>query len=120
MSDGNLERRFDRFDERQTEILVQLGTMEGKLDKVNGSVADLLAEVGNVPDADARGDRKTITTRLHSLESTVSPSAIEAAMTRVLAKRRVAIWKAWQLRLTLLSVVVGMIFTVLRFAGYGG
>jgi hypothetical protein len=120
MSDGSLERRFDRFDERQTEILVTLGAVEGKLDKVNGSVADLLAEVGNVPERDARGDRKTITSRMHALEATVSPSAIEASMTRVLAKRRVAIWKAWQLRLTLLSVVVGMVFTVLRFAGFGG
>lgn len=120
MSTGSVDHKLERIEDRQTEILVQLAAVVSKLDKVNGSVADLLAEVGNVPPVEARGDRKTITSRMHSIEATMSPAAFEAAMTRVMSHRRVAIWKQWQLRLTLASVVIGTVVTILRFAGFGG
>jgi hypothetical protein len=53
-----------------TEVKLALAEIKGDVKQVNGHVADVLAEVGTVPDHRYREpDRMTVTKRLHALEN---------------------------------------------------
>ncbi len=53
-----------------TEVKLALTELKRDVGQVNGHVADVLAEVGTVPDHRYReADRRTVTNRLHKLEN---------------------------------------------------
>jgi hypothetical protein len=82
------EDRLARIERRQDEMISTLAVIRERVETTNGHVDDLLAEVGRVPLIAARGSRPTITDRIHVVEATVSPTAIEAAVHRALDARR--------------------------------
>lgn len=120
MPEMALERRLERIESRQDIIIESLAVVREKVEQTNGSVADIVAEVGRIPTWEARGERLPITDRLHSIEAVVTPTAMQAAGLAALDRRRASTWTAWQKVVTMGGVLVGAIFTILRFAGYGG
>lgn len=97
-----------------------LTVVRAKVEQINGHVEDLAAEVGRVPPWETRGNRLPITDRLHSVESVVTPVAMQAAVHAAMNARRGVAWSRWQVLVTLSGVVIGAVFTVLRFVGLGG
>lgn len=51
-------------------VAVHLQRIEDKLDLINGTVQNLLAEIGDAPKLSLRGKRDTVRDRLHNLENT--------------------------------------------------
>lgn len=77
-----IEARLDAIQERQAEIVawierVEATTTQARLEtneillemrRLNGSMRDVLAEIGGAPDYRARGDRKNLRSRIHGVE----------------------------------------------------
>lgn len=120
MPEGGLERRLERIEARQDTMLETLAVIRQKVEQTNGSVADIAAEIGRVPAWETRGDRLPITDRIHAIEAVISPVALTALITDAMSHKRASTWTAGQKVLTMSAVLVGTVFTVLRFAGYGG
>lgn len=120
MPEGSVERRLDRIESRQDQMVETLAVIREKVEQTNGHVDDVLAEIGRVPPMEARAGRLPITDRLHSIEAVVTPVAMQAAVHTALDQRRGLTWTRAQKGVTIGGVVVGTVFTVLRFAGLGG
>ena len=120
MPDGGVTERLDRIETRQIEQLEAAARTDEQMRGLRGDVGDLLAEVGRVPSAESRGARLPITDRLHNIEAVVTPVAIRAAVHQAFDERKTHGWTLFQKSVTIAGVLVGMTFTVLRFAGLGG
>jgi hypothetical protein len=114
------EARLARIERRQDDMIATLAVIREKVETTNGSVADVVAEVGRVPLLAARGARPTITDRLHMVESTVTPVAIEAAVHRALDARRNTAWTRGQKALLFLFAALAGVIGLLNFLGLGG
>jgi hypothetical protein len=101
-------------------MIQTLAVIREKVEATNGHVADVVAEVGRVPLLAARGTRLTITDRLHVVESTVTPIAIEAAVHRALDSRRNTAWTFGQKAMLFVFALLAAVTGLLRFLGYGG
>jgi hypothetical protein len=112
--------RLARIEERQTEMIAALASLGNKVDTTNGFVLDLRAEVGRVPVLAARGTRLSVTDRLHAVEGTVTPTAIEAAVHRALDARRNTAWTRGQKATLFMFAALASVTGLLRFLGYGG
>ena len=77
--EGDLDR-LERFEERQLAILEQVREVKARLDSLNGSVSDILAELGGAPTRTFRDPtRKTIRRRIHDLENDRASALIARA-----------------------------------------
>jgi hypothetical protein len=114
------EDRLARIERRQDDMIATLAVIREKVETTNGHVDDLVAEVGRVPLLAARGTRPTITDRMHIVEGTVTPVAIEAAVHRALDARRNTAWTFGQKAMLFLVALFTAVTTLLRFLGYGG
>jgi hypothetical protein len=101
-------------------MISTLVVIREKVETTNGHVDDLLAEVGRVPLIAARGTRPTITDRIHAVEATMTPVAIEAAVHRALDARRNTAWTRGQKATLFLFAALASVTGLLRFLGYGG
>lgn len=115
-----IERRLERIEARQDTMLETLVVIRQQVEQTNGSVGDLVAEVGRVPAIEARAGRLPITDRLHTVEAVVSPAALQAAVLGALDARRASTWTKGQKVLTMGAVLLGTAVTIARFAGFGG
>jgi hypothetical protein len=112
--------RLARIEDRQDEMIAALASISQKVDTTNGSVLDLRAEVGRVPLLAARGARPSVTDRLHIVEGTVTPVAIEAAVHRALDARRNTAWTRGQKAMLFLFAACACTVGLLNFFGLGG
>lgn len=119
MPDGGLERRLERIEERQDSMLETLAVIREKVTQTNGSVADLVAEVGRVPKIETRQGRLPITDRLHTIEAVVSPVSMSAALTSALDERRGATWTRTQKVVTMVGVAIAAGTSILHALGIG-
>ncbi len=96
MPDPRVERLEKEIDELRHEItgFIRVMTIDVKelkhgVDQVNGHVADVLTEIGTVPDHRYRkADRRTVTDRLHTLENDKQAARIAAEALKAAAETR--------------------------------
>ncbi len=94
--DPRVERLEKEIDELRHEItgFIRVMTIDVKelkhgVDQVNGHVADVLTEIGTVPDHRYRNsDRRTVTDRLHTLENDKQSARIAAEALKAAAETR--------------------------------
>ncbi len=91
-----------------------------RLDSIDGTVADVVAEVGGVPPWETRGNRPTLRDKVHDLQAATMPAVVEAAMLRALDSRRSHAWTIWQKVWAFAFAIVAAVGTVLRLFGVGG
>lgn len=122
-------RRVEILEQQIAEISRQLGAfiddartelkdLKIGVDTVNGHVADVLMELGTVPDHRYReSDRLTVTKRLHMLENDSAAAKIAgAALASAEASKKQA-WSAWQKTALFVIALVGMILGILAAIG---
>lgn len=120
MPEGALERRLERIESRQDAMLETLAVIRQKVEQTNGSVGDLVAEVGRVPPVEARAGRVPITDRLHAIEAVVTPTAMQASVLAALDSRRASTWTKGQKILTMAGVLVAIVVGILNLPWFGG
>lgn len=109
----------------------ELKDLKVGVDTVNGHVADVLSEIGTVPDHRYREqDRETITKRLHKLENDSNAARIaqtalkesraaqEEARAAANEARRHA-WSSWQKSALFIFAGIGTLLAVLNALGVG-
>ncbi len=124
MDHGELTAFIDHAKEQLRELKVGVDT-------VNGHVADVLSEIGTVPDHRYREqDRLTITKRLHKIENETAAAKIaqtalkesrvaqEEARAAVADARRHA-WSSWQKTALFIFAGIGTAIAVLNSLGVG-
>ncbi len=88
------------------------------VDTVNGHVADVLMELGTVPDHRYREpSRLTVTNRLHKLENDSASARIAGAALAAAEASKEQAWTRWQKIALFLIAVVGMILGILAAVG---
>ncbi len=88
------------------------------VDAVNGHVADVLLEIGTVPDHRYReADRLTVTKRLHMLENDSAAAKIAGAALASAEASKAQAWTRWQKIALFVIAVVGMILGILAALG---
>jgi len=84
LDEGNL---MQEIDDRLGRIEVALTEVRTDIKYMNGTVADLVAEIGSVPPSNARGGRSTLRDRLHVIENdNAAAKAAEAALAQAWGK----------------------------------
>lgn len=101
-------------------ILARFDSLFERVEELRADVANLTAEVGTVPPAGERGERKTVTERLHGLEAQTSPAAIEASMIRALRHLGGSLLTKGQKLALFAFAFVAAIDTILRIVGWHG
>ncbi len=106
---------FEAFVREQALTLREL---KHGVDTVNGHVADVLMEIGTVPDHRYReADRLTVTKRLHKLENDASASQIAQ---EALRRTKDQAWTRGQKIGLFAFAAVGALGVLLRLVGVGG
>ncbi len=96
----------------------ELKDLKTGVDTVNGHVADVLLELGTVPDHRYREpDRLTVTKRLHMLENDSAAARIAGAALASAEASKAQAWTRWQKIALFLIAVVGMILGILAAVG---
>ncbi len=91
-----------------------------RLDSIDGTVADLVAEVGGVVPWESRGQRVTVRERVHLLENDRATAiAATAALKSAEATKRQA-WSVWEKGGLFLLAALGTASGLLRLFGIGG
>jgi hypothetical protein len=109
--------RLDKIEAAQQQAALHLATLATQAEEMNGTLADLSAEVGSAPHWEARGNRRSLRERMHDLESSNAPVVFEAAVERVLERRKAALWSAWQKYAAILGALAAGATGVARLFG---
>lgn len=91
----DLKRRLDRIETNQQEMRLTLTEISAAAKQMNGTVINILAELGEAPDYRFRGDRPTVRDRIHKLQS---ESATAKIATHALEAAKAAQLQTWSRR----------------------
>ncbi len=95
-----------------------LKDLKAGIEQVNGHVADVLMELGTVPDHRYREpSRLTVTNRLHKLENDSASARIAGAALAAAEASKEQAWTRWQKIALFVIAVVGMILGILAAIG---
>ncbi len=104
--------------ELRLDVRGDLRELKNGLETLNGHVADVLVELGTVPDRRYREpDRPTVTKRLHKLENDSASAKIAGAALAAAEASKEQAWTRWQKIALFLIAVVGMILGILAAIG---
>ncbi len=95
-----------------------LSKLEQGVEQVNGHVADVLSEIGTVPDHRYReSNRQTITGRLHKLENDSNAAEIAKEALKQASESRAHGWSRGQKIGAFVLLCVGTVIGILNAAG---
>ncbi len=104
--------------ELRQDVRGDLRDLKTGLEQVNGHIADVLMELGTVPDRRYREpDRLTVTRRLHKLENDSASARIAGAALASAEASKAQAWTRWQKIALFIIAVVGMILGILAAIG---
>lgn len=119
MPEGAIERRLERIEERQQQIIVAIERLTLKAEVNAGTVSAVIAEVGGAPDVATRQGRLTMRDRIHDLENdTAAATAAKAALEAATAAR-IGQWTVREKTLVGLCAIGTFAMSLLRVAGIG-
>jgi hypothetical protein len=81
MPEGSIERRLERIEERQQEMLVAIERLMQRAETNASGISSIVGEIGGVTDLAIRQGRPTLRDRVHRLENdTAAATAAKAAL----------------------------------------
>ncbi len=118
MPDPRVEILEKAIAELRADVRGDLRDLKAGLEEVNGHIADVLVELGTVPDRRYREpDRPTVTKRLHKLENDSEAARVAGAALAAAESSKAQAWSAWQKTALFVIAVVGMILGILAAIG---
>ncbi len=126
MDPSRVERLENEIDEMRKDmaVFIREATLSFKelrlgVDQVNGHVADVLMEIGTVPDHRYRNtERRTVTDRLHKLENDSAAAKIAAVALKASEETRAMTREqAWTKRQKIALFIIAVVGAVVAVAG---
>ncbi len=123
---SRVERLENEIDEMRKDmaVFIREATLSFKelrlgVDQVNGHVADVLMEIGTVPDHRYRNtERRTVTDRLHKLENDSAAAKIAAVALKASEETRAMTREqAWTKRQKIALFIIAVVGAVVAVAG---
>lgn len=115
----DLKRRLDRIESNQQEMRQTLTEISAAAKQMNGTVINILAELGEAPDYRLRGDRPTIRDRIHELQNESAAAKIAASALEAMKAAQAQTWSRREKIGLFTFATLGAASYLLRLFGVG-
>lgn len=117
---GDDGRRLERIEAQMDEVLVRVERIDGRTQRLEEGYAAVAAEVGGVEVLGARGERKSLRDRLHTLEDEGDTAKLGLQLLEEHKRRARARWTLAQKVWLFTFAAGGFVISGLRLLGIGG
>lgn len=118
MSTDHYDQRFDKIDEKLTQLLIADVRIADRLDKLDEDFVAIIAEVGGVPQLEVRGERLPLRKRIHKLENDQAAAKIAGAALKAAQAANSNAWSRRQKVLLFVFTASTFVETLLHVLGY--
>ena len=112
--------RLRRVENDVRKLAEEAATIRVQLDSINGTVADVVAELGGVVPWGARGRRVTVRERIHELENDRATAMAARAALRASEQAKGRSWSIYEKAGLFLLAAAGTAASIARVFGVGG